>query len=59
MLAKRRKVTLKDGAVISTPLLLPSFSSKALQNESVTEIIDYMAGTITDEILISEVVPVV
>jgi hypothetical protein len=53
MLANRRKVTLKNGAVISTPLLLPSFSSKALQNESVTEIIEYMSATITDEILVS------
>jgi hypothetical protein len=53
MLAKRRKLILKNGEVISTPLLLPSFSSKALQNESVKEIIDYMAATITDEILVS------
>jgi len=53
MLASRRKVTLKNGAIISTPLLLPSFSSKALQNESVTKIIEFMAATITDEVLIS------
>lgn len=53
MLAKKRKIEMKNGASIQTPLLLPSFSSKALQNESVDEIVDYMAATITDEVLIS------
>ena len=53
MLSKVRKLNLKGGGVIETPLLLPSFSSKALQNESVTEIIEYMAQNISDEILIS------
>src|SRR5712671_7369417 len=53
MLAKKRKIELKNGTAIQTPLLLPSFSSKALQNESVGKIVDYMAATITDEILIS------
>jgi hypothetical protein len=53
MLAKTRKVVLKSGAAIQTPLLLPSFSSKALQNESVDKIVEYMAKTTTDEVLVS------
>src|SRR5262249_4407789 len=53
MLAKKRKVLLKNGAAIQTPLLLPSFSSKALQNERVDKIVEYIASTITDEVLIS------
>jgi queuine/archaeosine tRNA-ribosyltransferase len=53
MHAKIRKLNLKAGGTIETPLLLPSFSSKALQNESVTQIIQYMAQTISDEVLIS------
>jgi hypothetical protein len=53
MLAKKRKVQFANGAAIQTPLLLPSFSTKALQNESVGKVVEYMAATITDEILVS------
>ena len=53
MFAKRRKITLKDGSLVETPMLLPSFSSKAFRDEKVAKIIEYMAATITDEILIS------
>jgi hypothetical protein len=53
MLAKTRKVSLKNGSAIQTPLLLPSFSSKALQNESVRKVVEFMAATITDEVLVS------
>lgn len=53
MYAKRRKIVLRNGVELETPLLLPSFSSKTFQDERVGQILQYMAGTITDEILIS------
>jgi hypothetical protein len=53
MLAKRRKIRLQNGATITTPLLLPSFSSKTLQEEKVKKILEYQKGVIADEILVS------
>lgn len=53
MFAKRRKLSLRNGSVVYTPLLVPSFSSKTFQDEQVAQIIEYMATPITDEILIS------
>lgn len=53
MFASRRKIRLKSGVALSTPLLVPSFSSKTFQDEDVTEIVDYMSQAITDEILVS------
>lgn len=53
MLAKRRTVILKNGVQLKTPLLLPSFSSKTLQEERVRKILDYQKEVITDEILVS------
>ena len=53
MFAKARFVRLKSGATISTPLLLPSFSSKTSIDEKVASVIEYTRKAITDEILIS------
>jgi hypothetical protein len=53
MLAKRRKIHLQNGTTITTPLLLPSFSSKTLQEEKVKKILDYQKAVIADEILVS------
>lgn len=44
---------MKNGSVIETPLLLPSFSSKTFQDERVAQIIECMSGPITDAILVS------
>lgn len=53
MFAKKRKIALKSGTSLETPLLLPSFSSKTFQDEQVGKIIEYMESVITDEVLIS------
>jgi len=53
MFAAKRKLKLRNGGVIETPLLLPSFSSKAIRNEEVKKIIKYIGPTITSEILVS------
>lgn len=53
MFAKRRRFQLKNGAFVETPLLVPSFSSKTFHDEKVVQVIECMAQTITDEILIS------
>jgi hypothetical protein len=53
MFAKKRKIALKSGTSLETPLLLPSFSSKTFQDEQVGKIIEYVASLITDEVLIS------
>ena len=51
MLAKRRHLYLKDGNVVDTPLLIPSFSSKGFPY--VSEIIETTKEIICDEILVS------
>jgi hypothetical protein len=53
MLARKRSIALRSGALLETPLLLPSFSSKTFQDEHVGNIIEYIAPVITDELLIS------
>src|SRR5712671_4609325 len=53
MFAKRRHFRLKNGSYIETPLLVPSFSSKTFHDEKVVQVIECMAQTITDAILIS------
>lgn len=53
MLAKRRKIQLANGTQITTPLLLPSFSSKTLLDERVEKILEYHKSVITDELLVS------
>jgi len=52
-LAQRRAINLKVGGSVETPILLPSFSSKAIQGEQVQNLIIYMKSVITDHLLIS------
>jgi hypothetical protein len=53
MFAEHRRIVVKNGTTIQTPLLLPSFSSKAFQARTVREVVEHMAPIMTDEVLIS------
>jgi hypothetical protein len=51
MLAKRRTLRVRNAPIVSTPLLLPSFSSKGFPK--IAKILQAMEEYISDEILVS------
>lgn len=53
MLAKKRTIFIQGKAVATTPMLVPSFSSKGFHDPPVQQIIDYMSSSITDSALVS------
>ncbi len=52
-MAKARQITVPGNYSSSTPILVPSFSSKASPSESVKDVLRFAEGVLTDEVLIS------